>query len=111
MWIALAVLAGTLNVPLDVADATGGAITLTTSSATVAPGAQVTLTAGMPVSASGTVLQEIVQTIDPTKVKLTGVDDITTGGIPVDPTGLVLVMLAIGIVVAASASRRRHLLG
>jgi CshA-type fibril repeat protein len=35
----------------------------------------------------------------------------TTGGIPVDPTGIVFVLFAIGIVVAASASRRRHLLG
>lgn len=59
------------------ADATSGAITLTSSSATVAPGSQVTLSAGMPVSVAGTVSQEIVQTIDPTKVKLTSIADIT----------------------------------
>jgi hypothetical protein len=43
----------------------------------VAPGSQVTLTAGMPVSDAGTVTQEIAQTIDPTKVKLASIADIT----------------------------------
>ncbi|MTA28908.1 MAG: hypothetical protein F2562_08655, partial [Actinobacteria bacterium] len=74
---AIAMFTASLSMPIDVADATGGAVTLTSSSATVAPGAQVTLTAGMPVSDAGTVTQEIVQTIDPTKVKLTSSADIT----------------------------------
>ena len=52
-------------------------VTLTSESATVAPGAQVTLTAGMPVVGAGTVSQEIIQRIDPTKVKLTSLSDIT----------------------------------
>ena len=52
------------------------AVTLTSTSANVAPAAQVTLTAGMPVVGAGTVSQEIVQRIDPTKMKLTSVSDI-----------------------------------
>lgn len=58
------------------AEATTG-LSLSSSSATVAPGSQVTLTAGMPVSGDGTVSQEIVQRIDPTKMKLTSINDIT----------------------------------
>ncbi|NDA76889.1 MAG: hypothetical protein EBY07_03590, partial [Actinobacteria bacterium] len=66
--------AGTLVIPFISAKATtNAAVSLSASSPTVAPGAQVTLTAGMPVSDAGTVTQEIVQTIDPTKVKLTSV--------------------------------------
>ncbi|MEI6689091.1 MAG: cadherin-like domain-containing protein [Thermoleophilia bacterium] len=53
------------------------AVTESTSAATVAPGGRVTLVATMPVAAAGTISQEIVQTIDPTKVKLTGLSDIT----------------------------------
>ena len=70
--------AGTLVIPFISAKATtNAAVSLSASTPTVAPGAQVTLTAGMPVSDAGTVTQEIVQTIDQTKVKLTSVDDIT----------------------------------
>ena len=52
-------------------------VSLTTSSATVAPGSTVDLTASMPVVGAGTVTQEIIQTIDPTKMKLTSASDIT----------------------------------
>ena len=58
------------------ASAAPPSISLTASSLSVSPGVQVDLTAGMPVSDAGTVSQEIVQTLDPTKVKLTAVDDI-----------------------------------
>ncbi len=75
--IALSVVAGTLTVALNVAEATDDVITLTSSAATVIPGEQVTLTARMPVSSAGTVSQEIIQTIDPTKMKLTSVADIS----------------------------------
>ena len=77
LLIALSVVAGTLTVALNVAEASNDVITLTSSNATIAPGAQVTLTAGMPVSSTGTVSQEIVQAIDPTKMKLTSVADIS----------------------------------
>ncbi|MFM8774673.1 MAG: hypothetical protein ACKOFP_12765, partial [Actinomycetota bacterium] len=53
------------------------AVTVTSSASTVAPGSTLDLTAAMPVSNAGTVSQEIVQTIDPTKVKLTSASDIT----------------------------------
>ena len=43
----------------------------------VAPGGKVDLVAQMPVAQAGTVNQEIVQSIDPTKLKLTGPSDIT----------------------------------
>ena len=58
------------------ASAAPPSISLTASSLSVSPGVQVDLTAGMPVSDAGTVSQEIVQTLDPTKVKLTAVGDI-----------------------------------
>ena len=58
------------------ASAVPPSISLTASSLSVSPGVQVDLTAGMPVSDAGTVSQEIVQTLDPTKVKLTAVGDI-----------------------------------
>ena len=57
-------------------EATVNAMSLTASSATVLPGARVMLTAGMPVSDAGTVSQEIVMQIDPSKVQLTSSEDI-----------------------------------
>ena len=47
------------------------------SGTSVSPGAKVDLIAEMPVVQQGTVTQEIVQTIDPTKLKLTAATDIT----------------------------------
>lgn len=71
-------LAGVLVVqPAARVDATASGVTLTPSSASVAPGSKVTLTAATPVAGIGTISQEITQTIDPTKVKLTSLDDIT----------------------------------
>ena len=72
-----ALASGLLVVPASPAGATGGSVSMTTSSPTVAPGSTVDLTAGVPVSDAGTLAQEIVQTIDPTKVKLTAASDIT----------------------------------
>jgi CshA-type fibril repeat protein len=58
------------------ASASPPVLALSASSSTVSPGATVDLTAGMPVVGAGTVSQEIVQSIDPTKVQLTSVSDI-----------------------------------
>ena len=65
------------SLPLVAARASATDLTLTASLATVDPAAQVTLTAAMPVVGAGTVSQEIIQTIDPTKLKLTSVNDIS----------------------------------
>ena len=51
-------------------------VSVTPSPATVQPAASATITAGMPVADAGTVSQEIVQTIDPTKAVLTGASSI-----------------------------------
>lgn len=59
------------------AAALGQAVTVTLNPASVQPGGTSTVTAGMPVSNAGTVSQEIVQTIDPTKAVLTGLSDIS----------------------------------
>jgi len=66
------------------ASAAPAALSLEATPSPATPGAKVTLTAGVPVIGAGTVSQEIVQTIDPTKVKLTSLDDI------VYPTGWTL---------------------
>ena len=73
----LAFVAAIAALPAGAVRASAPDLTLTASSATVVPGAQVTLTAAMPVVGAGTVSQEIVQTIDPAKVKLTSVSDIS----------------------------------
>ena len=59
------------------AAALGQAVTVTLNPASVQPGGTSTVTAGIPVSNAGTVSQEIVQTIDPTKAVLTGLSDIS----------------------------------
>ena len=69
--------AGLVVVQSMPAKASGSAVVLTPSASSVAPGSQVTLTAATPVAGVGTISQEIVQTIDPTKLKLTSLDDIT----------------------------------
>lgn len=75
---ASAVLASVLALtPAAPASATSNAVTVTASSATVAPGSTVDLTAAVPVSDAGTLAQEIVQVIDPAKVRLTSASDIT----------------------------------
>ncbi|WP_281787110.1 SdrD B-like domain-containing protein [Aurantimicrobium sp. INA4] len=53
------------------------AVTLSVSATSVAPGSTVDLTASMPVVSAGSTTQTLTQTIDPTKVKLTSVNDIT----------------------------------
>ena len=53
------------------------AVTLNANPSTVQPGDSTTITAGMPVSDAGTVSQEIIQTIDPSKAALTGGSSIT----------------------------------
>lgn len=63
-------------IPVEKASA-ADSLTITASSATVAPASTVDLTASMPVLGAGSLTQEIVQTIDPTKMKLTGASDIT----------------------------------
>lgn len=75
--LAFLVVAGGLQLRADFARASNTSVTLTTSTATVAPGSRVDLTASMPVVGAGTMSQEIVQEIDPTKVKLTSLADIT----------------------------------
>ena len=73
---AVAVVAAGMVVP-SVAQATSPAVTLTITPTSVASGAPVELKASMPVrDDTGTVSQEIVQTIDPAKVRLTGATDI-----------------------------------
>ncbi len=59
------------------ASATTPAVTVTAAPSTTTPGSKLDLTAAMPVSAAGTISQEIVMQIDPTKVKLTSSEDIT----------------------------------
>ena len=76
LLIALGIFAATLTVPIGDADATNSSITLSVSSASVAPGSQVVYSAAMPVVGAGTVSQEIIQNIDPTKTKLTAIGDI-----------------------------------
>ena len=52
-------------------------VTASATPSTVVPGNKVNLVAGMPVSDAGTISQQIVVQIDPTKVKLTSAADIT----------------------------------
>ena len=59
------------------ASAAGETVSISADASIVNPGARVSLTSGMPVSGAGTVSQEIVQTIDPTRVVLTGINDIS----------------------------------
>ena len=58
------------------AQATAG-ITVTSSAASVAPGSTIDLTASAPIAQPGSTTQQITQIIDPTKVQLTAVADIT----------------------------------
>jgi hypothetical protein len=51
-------------------------VTVTASPSTVVPGNKVNLVAGMPVSDAGTISQQIVMQIDPTKAKLTSASDV-----------------------------------
>lgn len=80
-WIAcglatLAAASGTLaNTPS--ASATSTAVSLTTSSGTVAPASTLDLTAAAPIAQAGSTTQEITQTIDPARVRLTAASDIT----------------------------------
>ena len=75
---ALAVVAAGLVVPATALASGTPAVTLDIAPASATPGAVVNLTASMPVrDDTGSVTQEIVQTIDPTKVKLTAASDIT----------------------------------
>ncbi|MEY4223628.1 MAG: hypothetical protein RIS33_562, partial [Actinomycetota bacterium] len=74
---AVAIVAGQFQVLVDPAGAVAAAVSLSASTPTVAPGAQVTLTAGMPVVGAGTVSQELVQAIDPAKVRLASITDIS----------------------------------
>ena len=62
--------------PITPVAATNG-VALSASLATVTPGSTVDLTASMPVVSAGSTTQTLTQTIDPTKVKLTGASDIT----------------------------------
>jgi len=74
--VVVAIVIGHLHAMKAPAANASPAVTLTSSSPTVAAGSPVTLTATMPVVGAGTVTQEIVQQIDPTKVRLTGAHDI-----------------------------------
>ena len=63
--------------PVAAAVAPGSpSVTVTASPATVVPGNKVNLTAAMPVSDAGTISQQILMQIDPTKVKLTSPNDV-----------------------------------
>lgn len=73
---AVITLIGALAIDSSPVAAVANSITLSASAATIAPGAQTTLVAGMPVVGAGTVSQEIVQRINPTKVRLTSVSNI-----------------------------------
>jgi hypothetical protein len=76
----IAITAGSLvaTAGLEAANAVDGTtVTTTLSPSTVAPGGKINLTTSMPkVSAADNSTQEIVQTIDPTAVKLTSADDV-----------------------------------
>jgi CshA-type fibril repeat protein len=72
----IALMAALAPLPVGPAQAAGGAVTETSSVASTTAGSQVTLTATAPIQDAGTFTQSIVQTIDPTKVKLTGLSDI-----------------------------------
>ncbi len=78
---ALAVVAAGLVVPaVAQAAPASAAVDLAVSPGSVPSGGVVNLTASMPVrDDTGSVTQEIVQTIDPTKVKLTAASDIIAG--------------------------------
>ena len=67
-----------IMVPIS-ATASGGVVSMgrSVSSLSGDGGGSVTITAGTPVAAPGTVSQTITQTFDPTRAKLTGVGDIT----------------------------------
>lgn len=76
--LALATSAATLVAGATAAGASGvRAITLTSSAPTVAPGSTVNLMAAAPIAQAGSTTQEITQIIDPAKVRLTSVSDIT----------------------------------
>lgn len=75
--VAISLVMGVLAVGAIPGSALASSISLSPSSATVAPGGQTTLVAGMPVVGSGSLNQQIVQQIDPTKVKLTSLSDIS----------------------------------
>ena len=68
---------GTLIAGTTSAAASGPAITVSTSASSVAPSSTIDLTAAAPVAQAGSTTQEITQVIDPTKVKLTALSDIT----------------------------------
>jgi len=74
--LVFAVLVGLLLTAFDPANAVANAVSLSASTATVVPVSTVDLTAGMPVASAGTTSQEIVQQIDPTKVRLTQASDV-----------------------------------
>ena len=75
--LAVATVAATLVAGATAAGASGSAaVTVTATPSTVLPGNTLDLVAAMPVAGTGTVAQEIVMQIDPTKVKLTSVTDI-----------------------------------
>ncbi|MFM8528765.1 MAG: hypothetical protein ACKOD2_03650 [Ilumatobacteraceae bacterium] len=77
VFLAIVLIVGYLQFRAAEVEATAGAVTLSVGSTSVAPGSKVTLKAGTPVSGAGTVSQEIVQEIDPDKVRLTSASDIS----------------------------------
>ncbi len=80
MTVLVGVLAGVtiINGPIAQAAPAPSVVTLTPSSSTVSPGSVVDLTAGIPVlDSSGSHTQSITQQIDPTRVRLTAVSNIT----------------------------------
>ncbi|CAB4914349.1 unannotated protein [freshwater metagenome] len=68
-------LASVINGPL--AQAVAATVTISPASPTVSPGSTLDLTASAPIAQAGSTTQQITQEIDPTKLRLTRVSDIT----------------------------------
>ena len=74
--VASALVAAMVAVPAVPAGAVANAVTVTAAPSSTTPGSTLDLVAAMPVSAAGTISQEIVMQIDPTKVQLTSATDV-----------------------------------